>query len=259
MAVASLSLSSWMFFITLGTAPSLVWLWYYLKKDEHPEPKLMILKAFAYGFLSTFLAFGLEFAFMKAMLGANSGCPECKYDLPRMLGLSAGSDFFIISFVFLGVLAYIEEAVKYVAAKTAALRSKAFDEPVDAMIYLVAAALGFAAAENIGYILQDAQNAVGIAYFRFLSSTLIHALASAVAGYFFAFAVLRKKNIALWVSFGLIAATVIHALFNSFIILAARSGYFLILAAILIASMSLTVSYLFIRIKKLNINNEKVA
>lgn len=255
MAIASLSLNDWVFFIALGTAPSLVWLWYYLKKDEHPEPKLMILKAFIYGFVSTFVAFGLEFAFMKILLGINSGCPGCKYDLPRMLSLSAGKDFFVLSFMFLVILAYIEEAVKYLAAKISAVRSKAFDEPVDAMVYLVVAALGFAAAENIGYILQDAPHAVGIAYFRFLSSTFIHALASALAGYFFAFAMLRKKNIALYVALGLTAATLVHALFNSFIILAAKNNYFLILTAILIIGMSLTISYLFARIKKLSLNH----
>ena len=111
----------------------------------------MILKAFIFGFISTFLAFGLEFLFMKTLLGDGSNCPGCKYDLPKMLSLSAGKDFFILSFVFLGVLAYIEEAVKYLAAKTSALRSKAFDEPVDAMVYLVVAALGFAAPQNNCY------------------------------------------------------------------------------------------------------------
>jgi len=108
MALAYISLNDWAFFVALGVAPSLIWLWYYLKKDEHPEPKLMILKAFIFGFISTFLAFGLEFLFMKTVLGDGSACPECKYDLPKMLGLSAGKDFFVLSFVFLGVLAYID-------------------------------------------------------------------------------------------------------------------------------------------------------
>ena len=257
MALAYISLNDWAFFVALGVAPSLIWLWYYLKKDEHPEPKLMILKAFIFGFISTFLAFGLEFLFMKTVLGDGSACPECKYDLPKMLGLSAGKDFFILSFVFLGVLAYIEEAVKYLAAKISALRSKAFDEPVDAMVYLVVAALGFAAAENIGYILQDMENAVGIAYFRFLSSTFIHALASAVAGYFFAFAVLRRKNVAFYAALGLIFATAIHAMFNAFIVLAEGNSRFLILVAILIASASITVSFLFAHIKKLSLNEQR--
>lgn len=242
------------FYIPLGMAPSLIWLWYYLKKDSHPEPKIMLAKTFAYGFISTFLAFGLEFLFMKSVLRFGVFCPGCKYNLTQLLSMAAGADFLLLSFIVLAVLAYIEEAVKYVAAKIAAARSPAFDEPVDAMIYLVAAALGFAAAENIGYILQDAQHAVGIAYFRFLSSTLVHVLASALAGYFFAHSVIHKKNRLVYVALGLIIATVLHALFNLFIILADNNGRFILFTALLLVGASFLVSYLFARVKKLSFN-----
>ena len=101
------------------------------------------------------------------------------------------------------------------------------------------------------------ENAVGIAYFRFLSSTFIHALASAVAGYFFAFAVLRKKNVAFYAALGLVFATAIHALFNALIVLSTENGRFLILVAILIAGASIMVSFLFAHIKKLSLNEQR--
>lgn len=248
------NLKDLVFYIPLGMAPSLIWLWYYLKKDSHPEPKIMLAKTFVYGFISTFLAFGLEFLFMKSVLRFSVFCPGCKYSLTQLLSLAAGPDFFLLSFVILAVLAYIEEAIKYVAAKIASARSPAFDEPVDAMIYLVVAALGFAAAENIGYILQDAQHAIGIAYFRFLSSTLVHVLASALAGYFFAYSIIHRKNRVLCVALGLVIATALHALFNLFIILSDNNGQFIVFTALLLTGASFLVSYLFARVKKLSFN-----
>lgn len=242
------------FLLALGLSPSLIWLWYYLKKDDHPEPKRIILKTFIYGFASTFLAFGVEFIFMKSLARMGGLCPECRYNLPRILSFAVGADFFMLSFAILAILAYIEETIKYIAAKAAAIKSKAFDEPVDAMIYLVAAALGFAAAENIGYILQDTPHAIGIAYFRFLSSTFIHVLASAVAGYFLAYSIIHRKNRIVYAIIGLAIATILHTLFNFFIILSERDSRFVFLTALLLASASVFVSYLFTRIKKLSFN-----
>ena len=40
-------------YIIFGILPSLTWLFYYLRKDLHPESKKMILKVFLWGALST--------------------------------------------------------------------------------------------------------------------------------------------------------------------------------------------------------------
>ena len=55
-----------------------------------------------------------------------------------------------LSILSLTGLALIEEIIKFVASHFAARRSPAFSEPVDAMIYMIVAALGFATLENIG-------------------------------------------------------------------------------------------------------------
>lgn len=253
-AIISLGAEQLAFLVALGLAPSLIWLWYYLKKDDHPEPKSIILKTFIYGFISTFAAFSIEFIFIKSVMGFGGFCPGCKYNLSQMLSFAASADFFILSFAILAVLAYIEEAVKYISAKFAAMRLKVFDEPVDAMIYMIAAALGFAAAENIGYILQDAPHAIGIAYFRFLSSTLIHVFASSTAGYFLAYSIIHRKNKVVYAAIGLAIATTLHTLFNFFIILSERDSRFIFLTALLLASSAVLVSYLFVRVKKLSFN-----
>ncbi len=40
-------------YITFGILPSAAWLFYYLRKDLHPESKKMILKIFLWGSIST--------------------------------------------------------------------------------------------------------------------------------------------------------------------------------------------------------------
>ncbi len=47
-------------YIFLGILPSIIWLLYYLKKDTHPEPRLMILKIFFWGMLSALPAIFIE-------------------------------------------------------------------------------------------------------------------------------------------------------------------------------------------------------
>ena len=51
------------------------------------------------------------------------------------------------------VWAAIEELVKFSAISLVALRSVYFDEPVDALIYMITVALGFAAIENSLFLL----------------------------------------------------------------------------------------------------------
>ncbi len=153
--LASINWSELAVLILLGLLPSAVWLWYYLRKDNHPEPKLMVLGVFWYGFLGTFFAFGMEWVFMKALADASRMCVSCGNIFPKFVGnMDALGTVAISSFFILGALAFIEEIVKYLSAKIKIVRSAVFDEPVDAMIYLIVAALGFAAAENIGYALQ---------------------------------------------------------------------------------------------------------
>ncbi len=238
--------------VGLGLAPSVVWLMYFLKQDQHPEPKMMVLKVFLFGFCATFIAFGLEWAFIKALLDWNIACPRCEYVIPQLLGVGAVPPGALVApFLILGVLALIEEWMKYAAARIEIIRSSFFDEPVDAMIYLIAAALGFAAAENIGYILQNADFAVAIAYFRFLSSTFLHVLASAIVGYFFALSLITRRHHTRALLAGLGLATALHAVFNFLIITSdGKSGMFPVL--ILMLGSFLFVSYLFRRVRHLS-------
>src|SRR3989338_10517093 len=76
-----------------------------------------------------------------------------------------------------------EELFKWLAARFSALRSKQYDEPIDAVIYLLTAALGFAALENTLFLVASFSklNFLGViatGNLRFIGATLLHVLSS---------------------------------------------------------------------------------
>lgn len=227
--------------ILLGFVPSLVWLSYYLKKDPRPEPRYLVLRTFFLGIVLAPLAIIAQWVF-------------------RELAIEINPDFHITtSFYFFLWAAFIEEAVKFLAVKFIILHNPEFDEPVDAMVYMIAAALGFAAIENILVLFQAIPNgfyaAIQIWSLRFAGATLLHAVSSAFVGYFLAVAWFYHRHNGKIILAGLGMATFFHFVFN--IILLSTNGQptgflysmiFLIITALVIAA-------LFRKIKKRFANN----
>jgi len=155
---------------------------------------------------------------------------------------------------FIGV-ALIEEMMKFLVVKEKVLYSAEFDEPIDAMLYMIIAALGFAASENILILLGLGPKlllpqAVEISAFRFLGATFLHALASAVVGYFLAFSIFETKKRLKLISLGLLISIVLHGLYNFSIMEIEGSLKFLIPLAILI-SLAIFITFGFKRLQKL--------
>ncbi|MDD5430763.1 MAG: PrsW family glutamic-type intramembrane protease [Candidatus Pacebacteria bacterium] len=182
--------------LILGLLPSLAWLVFYLKEDPHPEPKKIIFLVFLAGMISTFIALGFQIV---------------TNDWAIDHGIEKYS---VLSFLMLGV---IEEILKFGAAWIVALKFKDyFDEPVDAMIYMIVAALGFAAVENIAAAVQMKMPVIETTSLRFIGATLLHTLSSGLMGYYWAVSVIKNKKSFLLI--GLFAATVFHTIFNSLIV-----------------------------------------
>ena len=99
-----------------------------------------------------------------------------------------------------------------------------FDEPIDAMVYMIIAGLGFAAVENIASVAKGiipfggGPNGVEIASLRFVGATLLHSLASALVGYYWGLAMRDKAKLGWLIAEGIGVATLLHAIFNSLII-----------------------------------------
>ena len=193
--------------IILGTVPSFIWLSIYLREDEHPEPNRFIIKTFFLGMLFAPIAAGIEFLLISAT---------------KDIALPLIVVNFLVFFIFIGV---VEEYCKYLAVKVGLLNNPVFDEPADAMIYLIVAGLGFAALENVLALFHFVDygggavlgSAVEIIALRFLSSTLLHVLASAIVGYYLARHHFFSKKYALVT--GLIIAGFLHGSYNSLTII----------------------------------------
>ncbi|PIR57750.1 MAG: hypothetical protein COU71_02380 [Parcubacteria group bacterium CG10_big_fil_rev_8_21_14_0_10_38_31] len=191
--------------LATGIIPALIWLWFWLKEDrEHPEPKRLIVKTFLLGMFVVVIALGLEYTLHLLVKGSDT------------ININSGI-IFIIS------LAFIEEVVKYFAARPA-LKSKNFDEPIDAIMYLIIASLGFAAMENVFFLIsmfKDGGLTIGFltGNMRFLGANLLHSMTSAVVGISIALSYYRRKTIKLaYLGVGVILATLLHAIFNLYII-----------------------------------------
>jgi protease PrsW len=228
---------SYVLLIALGTLPSLIWLAYWLRKDAHPEPKVLITKVLLLGIMLSPLAIVLELLFVQLL---------ARFLLVSVADLSNSSWFYLWA-------ALAEEVTKYLVVYFVVLRSPEFDEPVDAMIYMLTAALGFAAMENIlviNRVIGDGLSAtVGIWGLRFAGATLLHVLSSALLGYFIALAWFHFKNRKSLFVIGLAMATMFHWTFNLFISQMQRTAS-LVFSTLLLMVMAFLISVLFDKIKE---------
>ena len=181
------------------------WLWFWLKEDRlHPEPRRLLMLTFLGGMLMVALALLLE---------------QFTVFVFRTSGIINALDGFLILFFWAGA----EEISKYLAASKIALNKKEYDEPVDALIYMITAALGFAALENVIF-LTDVVGKYGLGMglatsnLRFIGASLTHLLSSAAVGASIAFCFFHKEKLRVNLIWGLFFGTLLHALFNYFII-----------------------------------------
>jgi len=149
--------------------------------------------------------------------------------------------------------AFIEESVKFLAIKFIVLHDPEFDEPVDAMVYMISAGLGFAAIENILVLFQTlprgTEDTLSVWLLRFVGATFLHAVSSAIVGYFLALAWFYNRHSSKLIWLGLFAATIFHFVFN--IILLSSDGkpegfYY---STIFLISVAIIVSALFTKLK----------
>lgn len=145
--------------------------------------------------------------------------------------------------------AAVEEVIKLLAVRVAVLKHTEFDEPTDAMIYMVTAALGFAAIENILVLTKIIPNgteyAMGVLALRFIGATFLHALAAAITGYFLAISWFFRKHAFKLILLGLTLATSVHFLFNMLLRIFQENLTALIYSTALLLSVAYIVARLF--------------
>ena len=213
-----------------GIIPAVLWLWFWLREDDkHPEPRRLIVVTFIIGVLSVIPTYYAE-SYVESKITSQN-----------------------LALVVLTIWALIEETMKFGAAYFGALRTKFYDEPIDAVIYLITAALGFAAVENFLFII-DSQGAVPsllTGSMRFVGASLLHTLTSAFIGSLMALAFNSKRFVKfIAIVLGILTSTVLHTSFNAFIIKDNGSN-----TSIVFLSLWLAIIFLILFFEKLRIED----
>lgn len=231
--------------VVLGFLPSIIWLIFYFREDCHPEPKHMLVMVFLAGIISSLFAFAFQVLLVKCNAIGTIPLLE-KICLPAGFLRPASPEFFVWS-------AFVEEAVKFFAASMIIFNHPDFDEPIDAMIYMIAAGLGFAAAENTLIVFTSITDGlaatINTLILRFIGATLLHALASGLLGYFLAISWFFQHHRKKLIIIGIILATIFHFAFNMFIFVFESQLLALILTTLLLLGIAFLASILFDRLK----------
>ncbi len=198
-----MSATALLYAILSGIVPSFIWLFFWLREDrQHPEPRSLLAACFFGGMLAVGAA-----VFVERYIAEMYSDPTMRYTL----------------------WAATEEILKFIAIALIGLRSRANDEPIDAMVYCIVVALGFAALENTLFILDplaggEIARGIVTGNMRFIGATLLHIVSSAsigfCIGYFFYHGRVAKILAAV---VGIIIAIVIHTAFNLSIVEASAS------------------------------------
>jgi len=180
-----------------GIAPAILWLWFWLYQEDRdePEPFGLIIITFILGGVLVLVAMWME-----------------KFSL----GFVTNNTTQII------VWASIEEVLKLIGVSFIIFGNNIIRRPIDYPMYFIVTALGFAAFENVLYLIKpmgSGGNVVGMmtGNLRFLGSTLLHAIASGMIGSALGLSFYIQKYRGLYFSIGIIAAIALHSIFNFFI------------------------------------------
>jgi RsiW-degrading membrane proteinase PrsW (M82 family) len=197
--------------LALVLAPALFWLWFFYRKDAiHPEPRALVAQVFFAGTLAVIPALVIE------VIGG------------RIIPFDGSRSIILL---FLGTMLIVgpaEELSKYAVVRWRIWNRPEFDEPVDGIVYAAAGALGFAAVENVFYVLHYG---LAVMLLRGPVSTVGHVLFSACWGYALGLAKQSqgRKGAAL-IRGGLITASLVHGAFDFFLSTTQTASYWAILA-----------------------------
>jgi len=238
-----------------GIIPAFFWLWFWMREDRlHPEPKSALFSAFLGGIIAVLLALFFELVIYYLLVDASilrgTKSPEIfwsflqdfsdKYNLITIQNIfwehiqnsfSKWNFAFVYNidakrfFLLVIIAPVIEELFKLILTYSICLRRKVNDEPIDASIYMLTAALGFAAVETALFLTGplakgNVIDSLIAGNFRSIGPMLIHLISSAMLGIFIGLAFYKSwiKKI-FYLIIGFLIAVILHAIFNFFTML----------------------------------------
>lgn len=186
-----------LFAILGGALPAILWLWFWLYEEDNddPEPIGLIVVTFLLGGIMVLVAMWLE-----------------------KLSMS----FIQNNTIQIIVWASIEELLKLIGVSFIIFGNNIIKRPIDYPMYFIATALGFAAFENVLYLIKPLStndSVVGMltGNLRFLGSTLLHAISSAMIGSALGLSFYIQRLRITYLLLGITCAIVLHSVFNFFI------------------------------------------
>jgi protease PrsW len=154
---------------TAAVAPALLVLWLVVAADERPGPPAKVWTAFLLGAASISLLGLLRAPFFSILPAAEN--PWIAQGMHSLLGV-----------------ALPEETVKLLVIIAVSARRRPFANPMDTVVYGASAGLGFAAYENLAYLVQHADMWQSLAALRSILTVPFHGALGIIAGAYLAIA-----------------------------------------------------------------------
>jgi RsiW-degrading membrane proteinase PrsW (M82 family) len=154
---------------TAAIAPALLVLWLVIAADERPGPPFQVWSAFLLGAASISLLGVARAPFMSLL--AMSDEPWLALAMRAIFGVSAP-----------------EEMVKVLVIVAVSWRRRRSADPMDTVVYGAAAGLGFAAYENLAYLIQHPEMWRSLAVLRSVLTVPFHGALGVIAGAYLAIA-----------------------------------------------------------------------
>ena len=193
--------------------PAIVILFYVYKRDLFPEPPRIV-------FITILLGVGISFP-IALLIPFFEGYLET-------LNVGVETSNFYMAFVR---AAFLEETLKFLILIYYCLHLDEFNEPMDALVYGVAASIGFAVFENWEYVMigtkEGIETAKNIALLRAFTAMPMHALAGVFMGFFLIKSIFEKENRKLNLFLSLFYPICLHGLYDLILFSDSFSDYYI--------------------------------
>ena len=186
------------YILLAALAPILILLFHIYRKDkDQPEPVKEMVKAFFYGVVSAFLSFCISIPFEKMGLFVSD------FTTVREAVQTA---FF--------AAAIPEEVAKYTMLWLFLRKCKYFDQRMDGIVYAVCVSLGFAALENVFYLISSYDEWLSIGISRALTAVPGHFGFGVLMGYYYSLGKFDSKTFTSAKYKALIVPILVHGIYD---------------------------------------------
>ncbi|MBK9105284.1 MAG: PrsW family intramembrane metalloprotease [Saprospiraceae bacterium] len=181
--------------ILLAIVPALAIASYiYIRDIREPEPSGLLVLTLLYGATAFFISRGIGFLLHNFIYTDDSGAMQQ----------------LISAFVFVGLLG---EGFKFLFLRGITFYYKSFNQPFDGIVYSIMMGMGYAAAENILYVINGDLDTTIL---RITTAAPANAVFAVIMGYFLGEAKLTKSKMFLYSLLALLLAAFAHGYYDYF-------------------------------------------